>query len=116
MVENAGDPDEPPDELLELLRSLEPAVVVVGIPRHMDGSEGEMAEEARAFGRRIAETADLEVVEWDERLSTEGARRAMIEGGASRRKRRERGAADRVAAAILLKAYLASGGIGAGGG
>lgn len=102
------DPLDPSPELLGLLDELEPSRVVLGIPLHMDGTAGEMAGEAREFARRLAAETGLEVVEWDERLSTEGARRAMLETGARRGRRREKGGADRLAAAMVLRAYLAS--------
>jgi len=102
------DPLDPPPELLSILSELEPSRVVLGIPLHMDGSAGEMAEEAREFGRRLADATGLEVVEWDERLSTESARQAMLASGARRGRRREKGSADRLAAAVILRAYLAS--------
>lgn len=108
VVEHGGDPEEPPAELLSLLEELSPTLVVVGIPRHMDGSEGEMAREARTFGRALAEASGITVVEWDERLTTEAAERALVASGASRRKRSEKGARDRMAAALLLKSFLAS--------
>lgn len=107
-VEHSGDPEEPPAELLRLLEELAPALVVVGIPRHMDGSEGEMAKEARSFGRAVAEAAEVTVVEWDERLTTAAAEQALLDSGAPRRKRSEKGARDKMAAALLLKSFLAS--------
>lgn len=107
-VDHPGDPEEPPAELLSLLEELSPTLVVVGIPRHMDGSEGEMAKEARSFGRAVAEAARVTVVEWDERLTTAAAEQALVASGAPRRKRGEKGARDKMAAALLLKSFLAS--------
>lgn len=108
VVDQGGDPEEPPTELLSLLEELQPTLIVVGIPRHMDGSEGEMAREARTFGRSVAEASGVTVVEWDERLTTAAAEQALVASGASRRKRSEKGARDKMAAAILLKSFLAS--------
>lgn len=107
-VERRGDPDDPPGALLDLLARLEPATVIVGVPRHMDGSEGEMVEEARAFARGLREATGLAVEEWDERLTTAAAERALAEGGASLGKRRDRRRVDALAAAMLLRSYLAS--------
>lgn len=83
-------------------------MLVVGIPRHMDGSEGEMAREARAFARALEERTGVPVTEWDERLSSEGARRALVEAGVSRRTREQKGSTDMMAATLLLRAYLGS--------
>lgn len=107
-VDHAGDPEEPPAELLSLLEELDPALVVVGIPRHMDGSEGEMAEEARAFAEDLQRRTGIAVEEWDERLSSEAARKALLEAGASRKTRRAKGSTDMMAATLLLRSYLGS--------
>ena len=69
-IKNADPPAEPPQGLLNLLRDLAPAVVVVGIPVNMDGTSGEMASEARLFASRLAALSGLEVVERDERLTS----------------------------------------------
>lgn len=108
VIENSGDPDVPPDALLRLLAELDPGTVVLGIPRHMDGSEGEMATEARAFGRALEEQSGVPVEEWDERLTTAAADRALLHSGAPRGRRAKKGSSDMMAAALMLRAYLAS--------
>lgn len=105
-VPNADPPDRPPAALLEILERLEPAEIVIGIPLRMDGSEGEMAREARAFGRRVAERTGLPVAEWDERLSTAAAERELQATTSRRRRREEKGLADALAASLLLRGYL----------
>lgn len=108
VVANDDPPEEPPRALLELIDGLAPARIVVGVPLHMDGSEGEMAREARAFGRALGEAAGVAVTEWDERLSSAAAERALLESGAPRGKRREKGGTDVVAATLMLRSYLGS--------
>jgi len=108
-VPNPGEPTDPPPALVALLAELAPSTVVLGIPYQMDGSAGEMALEAREFGRKLAEATDLPIVEWDERLSSAGAERALREMALPRGRRREKGSVDRIAAAMLLRAFLASG-------
>ena len=108
-VPNTDEPTEPPAALLELLVELGVTTVVLGIPLQMDGTAGEMALEAREFGRRLGEATGLPIVEWDERLTSAGAERTLRESGAPRRKRRDKASVDRLAAAMLLRAYLASG-------
>lgn len=107
-VDRRGDPDDLPDALLDLLDRLDPATVLVGVPRHMDGTEGEMVDEVRAFAESLREATGLDVEEWDERLTTSAAERALRESGAPRGKRREKGRVDAMAAAVLLRSYLAS--------
>lgn len=106
VVPNADPPTRPPEALVDLLAKLEPAEVVVGIPLRMDGSEGEMAREARAFGRGVAERTGIPVVEWDERLTTAAAEREILRTAPKRRRREEKGLADTVAASLLLRSYL----------
>lgn len=108
-VRNTGDElPEPPADLLALLEELGAERVVVGLPLHMDGSSGEMADEARAFAAALREATGLPVEEWDERLSSSAAERALIETGAPSRVRREKGRVDAMAAALTLRAYLRS--------
>lgn len=106
VVSHAGDPDDPPSELIDLIGRLSARRVVVGIPRHMDGSEGEMAREARAFADAVADACGVPVSAWDERLTSAAAERALLESGAPRGKRREKGSTDVVAATLLLRSYL----------
>ena len=108
VVENSAEAGEAPEELLDLLEELAPARLVVGIPRHMDGSEGEMAEEARAFAGDLQRRTGVAVEEWDERLSSEAARKALLEAGASRKTRRDKGSTDMMAATLVLRSYLGS--------
>jgi putative Holliday junction resolvase len=81
--------------------------LVVGLPLHTDGREGQKAAEARAFGRWLTETTGLPVVFFDERFTTSQAESALWSAGLTHRKRKER--RDRVAAQILLQAYLDAG-------
>lgn len=78
--------------------------IVIGLPIGLSGTGGVAAGRARELAERLRETTGLEVVEWDERLTTVGAVRAMREGGVKARE--QRGRVDKVAAALLLQAYL----------
>jgi putative Holliday junction resolvase len=79
--------------------------IVVGLPLHMSGAVGTMAEEAKAFARRLRERTGLPVDLLDERWTSAEAERAMLEGNLSRRRRKE--LRDGLAAVLLLQAYLA---------
>jgi putative Holliday junction resolvase len=81
--------------------------LVVGLPVHVDGREGQKAAEARAFGRWLAEVMGLRVVFWDERFTTVEAERSLQAAGLTNQRRKDR--RDRVAAQILLQSYLDSG-------
>jgi putative Holliday junction resolvase len=78
--------------------------IVVGLPLHLDGHEGRQADEARAFGAWLAEVTGLGVVFWDERFSTVEAEGHLWSAGLTHKKRKAR--RDRVAAQILLQAFL----------
>jgi putative Holliday junction resolvase len=99
---------EAPDALVRLIDGLRPSTVVVGIPFQLDGDEGEMAREARAFATALRSRIDMPVVEWDERLSTVRAEREIRAMELPRKRRREKGIADKVAAALILDGYLRS--------
>jgi putative pre-16S rRNA nuclease len=81
--------------------------LVVGLPVHLNGREGEKAAEARAYGAWLTETTGLPVVFWDERFTTVEAESALWNAGLTHKKRKAR--RDRVAAQILLQAYLDAG-------
>jgi len=77
---------------------------VLGLPVNMNGTEGPRAQATRAFLRSLAPLTALPFVLWDERLSTIGAERAMLEADMSRKKRAER--IDAAAAAFILQGVL----------
>lgn len=90
-----------------LIQTEEIGAIVVGLPVHCDGREGQKAVEARAFGAWLAETTGLPMRFWDERFSTVEAESALWQAGLTHKKRKAR--RDRVAAQILLQAYLDAG-------
>ncbi len=81
--------------------------LVIGLPVHLNGREGQKAREARAFGTWLAEKTGLPFVFWDERFSTVEAESALWQAGLTHKQRKAR--RDRVAAQILLQAYLDAG-------
>ena len=81
-------------------------LIVVGLPRHMNGRVGTSADEASGFADKLKAKVDCEVRTWDERLSTVAAQRALREAGKSVRE--SRGYIDQVAAQMLLQSYLDS--------
>jgi putative Holliday junction resolvase len=80
--------------------------VVIGLPRRLDGTEGEAAEDARRFAAELGHHTAVPVELWDERFTTMYAERSLIESGVRRRRRRE--VIDAVAAALLLQSWLDS--------
>ena len=78
--------------------------IVVGIPRNMSGTSGPAEEEAKAFCAGLRKISGRNVIEWDERLSTVAAQRALHESG--RNAKNSRPIIDQVAAQMILQAYL----------
>jgi putative Holliday junction resolvase len=93
--------------LQQLVQEQEVAGWVVGLPLHNDGREGHKAKEARAFGQWLKERTGLPVTFWDERFTTMEAEAFLWQAGLTHKRRRQR--RDRVAAQILLQAYLDAG-------
>jgi putative holliday junction resolvase len=90
--------------LAELVGELEVGTVAVGLPLLMDGSEGEQARLVREFAADLDGAIDADVAFIDERLTTKQAESVLREGRVKRS--RKRGASDRVAAALILRAYM----------
>jgi putative Holliday junction resolvase len=78
-------------------------LVVSGLPKNMDGTLGYQAQKVMDFCEMLRKSG-VPVVFQDERLSTVSATDALIEGGMRREDRK--GAVDKVAAAVILQAYL----------
>jgi putative Holliday junction resolvase len=78
--------------------------LIVGLPVHLDGREGTKAIEARKYGAWLAEVTGLPVVFADERFTTLEAESALWNAGLTHKQRK--GRRDRVAAQIMLQAYL----------
>ena len=91
----------------ELMEQYETRSLVSGLPRNMDGTEGDRCSIVKEFMAKVKETyPDVEVVFWDERLSTVAAARSLIEADVSRRKRKK--VIDKMAAVFILQGYLDS--------
>ena len=91
--------------LCALIREREVERVVVGHPRHMDGHRGPEAESAERFARALSEAAGIPVDLLDERWTSMEAERALREMGHDSRRSRKH--VDEVAAALILRTYLA---------
>ncbi|MGH9518675.1 MAG: Holliday junction resolvase RuvX [Terriglobales bacterium] len=90
--------------LAELGRARGAGLWLLGLPRHMSGSEGRQAESVRRWGEALGRHTRLPVTYWDERLTTVEASRVLDAAHASRASRRQ--AIDRLAAVILLQSFL----------
>jgi putative holliday junction resolvase len=80
--------------------------LVVGLPLHMGGEEGQKAHEARLFGAWVGQVTALPVTFWDERLTTSQADEHMAAANLSPKRRKL--LRDKIAAQIMLQSYLDS--------
>jgi putative Holliday junction resolvase len=92
--------------LKQLIRDKEVELILVGMPRNMDGSYGPAALKVQAFVAALKEAIAIPIKTWDERLTSAQANRFLISAGTRRSKRKEK--VDQTAAAILLQSYLDS--------
>jgi putative holliday junction resolvase len=89
------------------IKEYDVVALVVGLPIHSDGKESEKSREARVFGAWLSELTQLPVVFWDERFSTVRAEEALLSAKLNPRERKSK--RDRVAAQMILQAYLDAG-------
>ena len=92
--------------LKELLAEKEVELVLVGMPRNMNGTYGPAAAKVEEFIKQLREAIGVPIKTWDERLTSAQANRYLIEGNVRREKRKEK--VDQMAAAILLQSFLDS--------
>jgi putative Holliday junction resolvase len=92
--------------LQEIIREKEVELLLIGMPRNMDGSYGPAALKVREFVAGLKDAVPIPIKTLDERLTTVQAQRFLIQGGVRRDKRKEK--VDKTAAAILLQSYLDS--------
>ena len=90
--------------IAEIVREKNAERVVIGLPRHMNGSVGVGAAEALAFAEKLRGFVECEVVTWDERMTTMAANRALRDSG--QKTRNSRAVVDQVAAQMILQGYL----------
>lgn len=80
--------------------------IVLGLPKHMNNDIGDRAKRSMEFGQMLERRTGLEVVMWDERLTTVEAERTLIENKIRREDRKKY--IDKIAAVFILQGYLDS--------
>src|SRR5213596_2213029 len=91
------------DRLKEILREKQVELILVGMPRNMDGSYGPAALKVQEFVAVLKDAVAIPIKTWDERLTSAQAQRFLIQGGVRRQDRKQK--VDKTAAAILLQSY-----------
>lgn len=81
-------------------------LLVVGLPKNMDGSEGFRADKCKAFAEELGNATGIKTVMYDERLTTVWAHRTLSDNNVRGKKRKE--VVDAVSAVVILEGYMAS--------
>ncbi len=92
------------DRLKVILREREVELILLGMPRNMDGSYGPAALKVQAFAAVLKEALTIPIKLWDERLTSTQANRFLVQANVRRADRKQK--VDKTAAAILLQSYL----------
>lgn len=88
----------------ELAKEYQAERLVLGLPKNMNNTIGDRAEKSLEFQEMLQRRTGLQVVMWDERLTTVEANRTLMDSGVRRENRKE--VIDKVAAAFILQGYL----------
>lgn len=95
------------DQLVAIIKEHNVGSVVIGLPKNMNNSIGFRGEASLRYKELLIESLpDIEIIMWDERLSTMAAERSLLEADVSRQKRKK--VIDKMAAAFILQGYLDS--------
>jgi putative Holliday junction resolvase len=92
------------DQLKDLLQEYEVELILLGMPRNMDGSYGEATMKVREFEAVLKNSITVPIKTWDERLTSVMANRSLTQGRVKKKKKRQN--VDSMSAAILLQSYL----------
>ncbi|MCI8365099.1 MAG: Holliday junction resolvase RuvX [Eubacterium sp.] len=92
--------------LEEIIAEYEVDKIVLGYPKNMNNTLGERVERTEEFKEKLEKRTGLEVVLWDERLTTVSAMEVLKEGGVRRENRKAY--VDKIAAVFILQGYLDS--------
>ena len=97
-------PNKLPEKVAQAAKEVKAELIVVGLPKNMDGSEGESAQNARDFAKKIQDLTGLETVMQDERGTTITAHNFLNTTNTRGKKRKN--VVDEVAATIILQDFL----------
>ena len=92
-------------DIIRLAEENDVGSIVVGLPKNMDGTEGQRAQLCREFAQTLREATGLEIAMWDERRTTVEAHNILSQHNYHGKKRKN--TVDAVAASLILEGYLA---------
>ena len=92
------------EKICSLVSDYKPEMIVVGLPKNMDSSEGERAQKCKVFAQSLSEKSGIETVMRDERLSTVVAHNVL--NTTNTRGKKRKAVVDQVAAVMILQDYI----------
>lgn len=101
-----GSFSKPVERIGQIVREYKVEKVVIGFPRNMNGTVGPRGERTLEFIEALAGEINIDIIKWDERLTTVAANRLMHETGVKTSKKK--GIVDQIAAVYILQGYLDS--------
>lgn len=95
------------DFLARYLAEEEVVRIVVGLPLYPDGNPAQIAPQVEQFVKKIQKLfPEVAVNTWDERYTSEEAKRIILQSGARKKQRRDKSLVDKVSAVLILEDYL----------
>jgi len=105
-INSRGSEEKVLDRIIELIKQYNVEKIVVGYPRNMNGTIGPRAEKTDEFIKHLSARTDIDIIRWDERLTSVAANRTMHEIGTKTAKKKA--IVDQIAACYILQGYLDS--------
>ena len=100
----------PTAQLMDFLKNYlveeEVETIVVGLPHHPDGKPSSNADEIVRFSENLKKSLGIDIVLFDESYTSKDARTLILASGAKKKKRRDKGLVDKIAAVLILQQYL----------
>ncbi len=98
------DYDHALDQIEALLKEYPANAIILGYPKHMNGSIGDGGRRSEFFKEEIEKFTETPVILWDERLTTVSAHKTLLQSNMRNEKRKK--VVDQVAAVTMLQEYL----------
>ena len=103
---NENDYESALNQLEEIISEFKIEKIVLGLPKNMNNTVGERGEDTLSFRDALVRRTGLEVILWDERLTTVASEKVLMESGVRRENRKK--VIDQIAASMILQGYLDS--------
>ncbi|MGN1417855.1 MAG: Holliday junction resolvase RuvX [Acutalibacteraceae bacterium] len=94
------------DKICQIATEKNVQMLVIGLPKNMDGSEGDRAQKCKEFAQKLGEQSGIQTVMWDERLTTVSAHKALNVVNVRAKKRKN--IVDAVSAVMILEDFISA--------